>query len=177
MIDDNEYIKLLKENPEYGFHLLMDQFQEPVYWHIRRMVVHHSDAQDATQETFIRVFRSIDKFRGESSLRVWIYRIATNEAMRLLGKRNNSFVSIDDDENSEVRLVQAEEYVNFTDVEAVKLQNAILSLPPKQQMAFNMRYYDEMEYNDIAEVIGTSAASVKSSYHVAKEKIIKYMNE
>lgn len=177
MIDDNEYIKLLKKNPEYGFRLLMDQFQEPVYWHIRRMVVHHSDAQDATQETFIRVFRSIDKFRGESSLRVWIYRIATNEAMRLLGKRNNSFVSIDDDENFEVRLVQAEEYVNFTDVEAVKLQNAILSLPPKQQMAFNMRYYDEMEYNDIAEVIGTSAASVKSSYHVAKEKIIKYMNE
>jgi len=177
MIDDNEYIKLLKKNPEYGFRLLMDQFQEPVYWHIRRMLVHHSDAQDATQETFIRVFRSIDKFRGESSLRVWIYRIATNEAMRLLGKRNNSFVSIDDDENFEVRLVQAEEYVNFTDVEAVKLQNAILSLPPKQQMAFNMRYYDEMEYNDIAEVIGTSAASVKSSYHVAKEKIIKYMNE
>lgn len=177
MIDDNEYIKLLKKNPEYGFRLLMDQFQEPVYWHIRRMLVHHSDAQDATQETFIRVFRSIDKFRGESSLRVWIYRIATNEAMRLLGKRNNSYVSIDDDENFEVRLVQAEEYVNFTDVEAVKLQNAILSLPPKQQMAFNMRYYDEMEYNDIAEVIGTSAASVKSSYHVAKEKIIKYMNE
>lgn len=177
MIDDNEYIKLLKKNPEYGFRLLMDQFQEPVYWHIRRMLVHHSDAQDATQETFIRVFRSIDKFRGESSLRVWIYRIASNEAMRLLGKRNNSFVSIDDDENFEVRLVQAEEYVNFTDVEAVKLQNAILSLPPKQQMAFNMRYYDEMEYNDIAEVIGTSAASVKSSYHVAKEKIIKYMNE
>lgn len=177
MIDDDEYIKLLKENPEQGFRLLMDQFQEPVYWHIRRMLVHHSDAQDATQETFIRVFRSIDKFRGESSLRVWIYRIATNEAMRLLGKRTNSFVSIDDDENSEVRLIQTEEYVNFTDVEAVKLQNAILSLPPKQQMAFNMRYYDEMEYNEIAEVIGTSAASVKSSYHVAKEKIIKYMNE
>lgn len=175
MMKDSEYIQLLQQDPEKGFRMLMAEYREPVYWHIRRMVIHHDDAQDVTQEAFINIFRSIDKFRGESSLRAWIYRIATNEAISHLRKRRQEFLSLDDEESSEARTVTAEEYVDFSDLEAVKLQNAILSLPPKQQMAFNLRYYDEMEYDEIAEVVGSSASSVKASYHIAKEKIIKYM--
>lgn len=176
MVDDTDIINAVRRDSQNGFRILMKEKWESVYWHIRRLVVHHVDAQDATQETFIRLFRSFDKFKGESSLKVWIYRIATNEALRLIGKRHNDIISIDDDNVSGVRMIADEEYVNYADVEAVKLQNAILSLPPKQQLAFNMRYYDELEYDEIARIIGATPSSVKASYHIAKEKIIKYMN-
>lgn len=176
MTEDSDILLSIKRNPETGFRLLMSLYSEPVYWHIRRMVIHHADAQDATQETFIRVFRSISKFKADSSLKVWIYRIATNEAIRQMGRKHEGYMSVDD-EHSEVRQLVAEDYVNYEDAEAVRLQNAILSLPPKQQLAFNMRYYDEMEYDEIAKVIGSTMSSVKASYHIAKEKIIKYMSE
>lgn len=176
MANDNDIIDAIRNDSEKGFRMLFRERWEPVYWHIRRLVVNHDDAQDATQETFVRVFRSFDKFKGDSTLKVWIYRIATNEALRLIGKRNKSTVSIDDNEAPEVMAIADEEYVDFTDVEAVKLQNAILTLPTKQQLTFNMRYYDEMEYDDIAKIIGSTPSCVKASYHVAKEKIIKYMN-
>lgn len=176
MVDDTDIINAVRRDSQNGFRILMQEKWESVYWHIRRLVIHHVDAQDATQETFIRLFRSFDKFKGESSLKVWIYRIATNEALRLIGKRHNDIISIDDDNVSGVRMIADEEYVNYADVEAVKLQNAILSLPPKQQLAFNMRYYDELEYDEIARMIGSTPSSVKASYHIAKEKIIKYMN-
>ena len=176
MIDDKDIINAVRRDSQNGFRILMKEKWEPVYWHIRRLVIHHADAQDATQETFIRLFRSFNKFRGESSLKVWIYRIATNEALRVIGKRRNDVISIDDDNVSDVRMIADEEYVNYADVEAVKLQNAILSLPPKQQLTFNMGYYDELEYDEIASIIGSTPSSVKASYHIAKEKIIKYMN-
>lgn len=176
MVDDTDIINAVRRDSQNGFRILMKEKWESVYWHIRRLVIHHVDAQDATQETFIRLFRSFDKFKGESSLKVWIYRIATNEALRLIGKRHNDIISIDDDNVSDVRMIADEEYVNYADVEAVKLQNAILSLPPKQQLAFNMRYYDELEYDEIARIIGATPSSVKASYHIAKEKILKYMN-
>lgn len=176
MVDDTDIINAVRRDSQNGFRILMKEKWESVYWHIRRLVIHHVDAQDATQETFIRLFRSFDKFKGESSLKVWIYRIATNEALRLIGKRHNDIISIDDDNVSGVRMIADEEYVNYADVEAVKLQNAILYLPPKQQLAFNMRYYDELEYDEIARIIGSTPSSVKASYHIAKEKIIKYVN-
>ena len=176
MINDTDIINAVRRDPENGFRILLKEKWEPVYWHIRRLVIHHNDAQDATQETFIRLFRSFDKFKGDSSLKVWIYRIATNEALRLIGKRRNDTISIDDDNVSNVRMIADTEYVNYADAEAVKLQNAILSLPPKQQLTFNMRYYDELEYDEIARIIESTPSSVKASYHIAKEKIIKYMN-
>lgn len=176
MIKDSELLWALKHNVEHGFRALMECYRQPIYWHIRRLVVYHADAQDATQETFIRVFRSISKFRGDSSLKVWIYRIATNEAMRLVGRRRDGFLPIDDDENSEVRQIAAADYVNYDDAMAVKFQNAILALPAKQRLAFNMRYYDEMDYDEIAKIIGSTMSGVKASYHIAKEKIARYMN-
>ena len=176
MINDTDIINAMRRDPENGFRILMKEKWESVYWHIRRLVIHHNDAQDATQETFIRLFRSFAKFKGDSSLKVWIYSIATNEALRLIGKRRNDIISIDDDNVSNVRMIADTEYVNYADAEAVKLQNAILSLPSKQQLTFNMRYYDELEYDEIARIIESTPSSVKASYHIAKEKIIKYMN-
>ena len=176
MIDDTEILNAIQRDPENGFRILLKQKMESVYWHIRRLTINHADAQDATQETFIRIFQSLGKYKGYSSLKVWIYRIATNEALRLIGKRRNDTFSIDDDEISEARTIADEEYIDYSDIEAVKLQNAILSLPTKQQLAFNLRYYDELEYDEIAHIIGSTPSSVKASYHIAKDKIIKYMN-
>ena len=176
MTDDAELINAIRRDSESGFRILMKEKWAAVYWHIRRLVTHHYDAQDATQETFIRVFRSINNFKGDSSLNVWIYRIATNEALRLIDKRRHNIISLEDNESSEARTIADEEYVNYTDIEAVKLQNAILSLPTKQQLTFNLRYYDELEYEEIASIIGSTPSSVKASYHIAKEKIVIYMN-
>lgn len=177
MIEDAEIIKAIRRDSESGFRILMREKWEAVYWHIRRLVIHHSDAQDATQETFIRIFRSLDNFKGDSSLKVWIYRIATNEALRLIGRRRDNIISIEDNDSLEIRTIADEEYVNYEDIEAVRLQNAILSLPTKQQLTFNLRYYDELGYDDIAEIIRSTPSSAKASYHIAKKKIIKYINK
>lgn len=175
MIDDKDIIRAIREKSEMGFRLLMQKYKQPIYWHIRRLVVAHDDAQDATQEAFIRIFRSFDKFRDDNSFRGWIFRIATNEALRLIDSRKQDQVSLEEDENGANRIM-ADNYVNFTDLEAVKLQRAILSLPTKQQAAFNLRYYDELSYEEIAEATGSTPSAVKMNYHIAKEKIIKYMN-
>ena len=174
-LNDTDIVSALKRNTEDGFRLLMAKYKEAVYWHIRRLVVSHYDAQDAAQETFVRVFHSFGQFRNECSFGAWIYRIATHEALRILERRRDERLSLDDPEASTASLM-ADEYVDYSDLEAVKLQKAIRSLPTKQQLAFNLRYYDELDYDEIAAVTRSTAASVKANYHIAKEKIIKYMN-
>ncbi len=174
-IDDKVIIQAVREKSEAGFRLLMRKYKQPVYWHIRRLVVVHDDAQDATQEAFIRIFRSFGQFRDENSFRGWIFRIATNEALRLIDSRKQEQVSLEADENGANRIM-ADNYVDYTDLEAVRLQKAILSLPTKQQAAFNLRYYDELSYEEIAEAMGSSPSAAKMNFHIAKEKIIKYMN-
>ncbi len=174
-IEDKDIIRTIREERETGFRLLMRKYKQPIYWHIRRLVVAHDDAQDATQETFIRVFRSFDKFKDDSSFRGWIFRIATNEALRLIGYRKQGQTSLEEDENG-VNRIASDNYVDYTDLEAVKLQKAILSLPTKQQATFNMRYYDELSYDEIAEATGSTTSAAKMNFHIAKEKIIKYMN-
>ena len=168
--NDKDIIRTLREDAESGFRLLMQSYKEALYWHIRRLVVSHDDAQDAAQEAFIRIFRSFGQYNEKNSLRAWIFRIATNEALRLIERRREVSMPIEGAFD-----MQADCYINYSDLEAVRLQKAILSLPPKQQLAFNLRYYDEMDYEEIAQIANTTAASVKSSYHVAKEKIIKFM--
>ncbi len=150
--------------------MLMDRYKEAVYWHIRRLVVSHDDAEDAAQETFIRIFRSVGRFRGDSSLKTWIYRIATNEALRTLERRREGQVAIDTP-GSGVNAMPADEYTDYSDLEGVRLQKAIRSLPAGQQLVFNLRYYDELSYNEIARITEMSAASAKTSYHIAKGKI------
>ena len=174
-INDNGISDTLKESPERGFRMLMMKYQEPLYWHIRRLVVSHDDAQDAAQETFVRIYRSFDQYRGDCSFRSWIYRIATNEALRIISKRRQEVVSLESAATG-VQFIAGDNYIDYDDKVAVKLQKAILTLPPKQQLAFNLRYYDELAFDEIARIADSTPSSIKASYHVAKEKIIKYMN-
>lgn len=153
----------------------MAKYKKAVYWHIRRLVVSHADAQDAAQETFVRIFRSFSQLKDNASLTAWVYRIATNEALRLLSCRQDERVPLDSPDISLCGMA-ADSYVDYSDLETVRLQQAILVLPTKQQLAFNLRYYNELGYDEIAEITGSTPESVKSNYHIAKEKIIKYMN-
>ena len=175
MPTDQEIIAAMKEDSRKGFDLLMASYMKPVYWHIRRMVVAHADAQDVMQETFVRVFRSFNQYKENLSLNAWIYGIATNEALRFLGKRKGKEMLSLEDTSEDLFDLKADDYVDYSDVEAVKLQKAILSLPAKQQIAFNLRYYDELSYDDIAMVTGSTPANVKANYHNAKNRIIEYM--
>ena len=174
IIDDKTIIVAMNEHPENGFRLLMNKYKKVIYWHIRRIVVEHEDAPDAVQETFIRVIRSFNTFKSKDSFRAWIYKIATNEALRLLSRRKEGQLSLDSSEMYANSIMSAN-YVDYTDLESVKLQKAILSLPTKQQLAFNLRYYDELNYNEIAQITNSTTANVKANYHNAKNKIVEYM--
>ena len=132
------------------------------------------DAQDATQETFIRVFRSFSKYDRNRSFTAWLYRIATNEALRIVEKRHPT-VNVED--NAEAMSMLADEYVDFADTEAVLLQKAILSLPRKQQLTFNLRYYDELSFFEIAEITDTTPDGAKANWHNAKTKVSNYLKE
>lgn len=170
-VTDAVIVAEIRNNPNVGFKLLASQYSERIYWHIRRAVTSHHDAEDITQETFMRIFRSLDKLKSDDALKNWIYRIATNEALRFLDKNGDRTLTLDDAVN-----IESESYVNYSDMEAIELKKAINNLPPKQRMAFNMRYYDELEYGEIASILGTTVNNVRANYHNAKECIIKYMN-
>ncbi|MDE5989832.1 MAG: RNA polymerase sigma factor [Duncaniella sp.] len=171
-----EILDALSRDRETGFRMLLSYYKEPVYWHIRRITVVHHDAEDALQETFLRVFRNLAKCNTEMPLTAWIFRIATNEAIRQRGKNRDFPFPPDDETGQEIEKIPADEYFDYSDLETVKLQKAILSLPPKQQLAFNLRYYDEFDYATIAQITDSTATNVKANYHAAKEKIIRYMN-
>lgn len=175
MHDDRDIIKAIRRQPEQGFRQLLQRYQQPVYWYVRRMVVAHADAQDVMQETFIRVFRSFGQYDESQPLNAWLYRIATNEALRLLGKRKGMTELSLDDTSADLFDLKADEYVDYGNVEVVQLQKAILSLPAKQQVAFNLRYYDELSYEAIAQITDSTEANVKANYHHAKEKIVNYL--
>lgn len=163
------------KDPERGFRLLVEKFQSPVYWHIRRMVVSHEDAEDVSQETFIRIFRHMEDFRNESSLQTWIYRIATNECLRLLNRRKEELVSSEEVQADLMNKLMASEYVDYDNAMEVKFQQAILRLPEKQRLVFNLRYYDELKYEEISRITDTKVDTLKANYHFAKEKIKEYM--
>lgn len=177
MTDDKEIIKAMQRNLEQGFRLLMARYKEPVYWHIRRLVISHANAQDAAQESFVRIFRNFSQYREENSFRAWIFRIATNEALRILERDRNSRLFSLDEATNDLLNTKADEYFDESDHLAARLQRAITTLPSKQQLVFNLRYYNEMSYEEIASISDISAVSAKSNYHVAKEKIIDYMNK
>ncbi len=160
---------------EAGFRMLMEKYQERLYWHIRRLVIHHEDADDVLQNTMIKVFRSLSKFEGKSKLYTWMYRIATNESLTWLSKRKKqqSF-SMENEENNLEERLKADEFFDHSKVN-ILLQKAIDLLPEKQRLVFQMRYYDEMTYADISESIGTSEGGLKASYHHAIKKIEDYL--
>ena len=166
MINENKIREVCASDPDRGFRMLVDSFQEPIYWHIRRLVVSHEDAEDIIQEVFIRVFRHLKQFREESSLATWIYKIATNESLRFLKSRKAEVVSAEE--------IQ-EEYVDYDNELAVKFQTAVLKLPEKQRIVFNLRYYDELDYEAISQITGDRVETLKVNYHYAKEKIKEYI--
>lgn len=178
MADNSEQDILdLINNPkssQRGFVSLVELYQQAVYWHIRRLVVSHEDAQDIMQETFINVYKYIDKFKKESSLKTWIYKIATNESIRHYKKKKLDVDSYDSENNRLLDMFEAEEGIDFASMEA-RLQRAILGLPQKQRIVFNLRHYEDMSYEQIAEVTESSVATLKTNYHYAVSKIKEHM--
>lgn len=176
MINEDKIKQAYASDPVKGFKMLMDNFQEPIYYYIRRLVVSHEDAQDVLQEVFIRVYHALDRFRGESSLSTWIYKIATNESLRLLNARKNEeTVSSEEMQEGLISKLKASEYIDYENELAVRLQEAILSLPEKQRLVFNLRYYDELDYEEIGRILDSKVDTLKVNYHYAKEKIKEYI--
>ncbi|WP_308756650.1 RNA polymerase sigma factor [uncultured Bacteroides sp.] len=176
MINEDKIRQIYKSGREQGFRLLVDCFQEPIYYYIRRLVVLHQDAEDVLQEVFIRIYRHWEQFRYESSLSTWIYRIATNESLRLLNNRQkHETVSTEDIQDTLISRLKASDYVDYENELAVKFQEAILRLPEKQRLVFNLRYYDELDYEEIAAILDSKVDTLKVNYHYAKEKIKEYI--
>lgn len=173
--NDNTLLEMLRDpaRRDEGFTALMRGCGRRLYWHLRRIVVDHDDAEDALQETAIKIYDRIGQFKGEGDLMAWVYSIATREALQQLRRRTTLFQSIDSlgDELAE-RLPAPADGVDNAEL---LLQRALLTLPTTQRIAFNMRYYDEMTYDQIAAVTGKSVASLKTSYHYAVEKIKDYL--
>ena len=173
---DEEILSMFGEEhtKSKAFRLLMDKYNERIYWHIRRLVVSHEDAQDILQETFINVYNKLHTFAGESKLYTWLYRIATNECIRLFRTKKQFLTSYD--ELSE-KLINTLHDTNTEDGDKilVKFQEAILRLPEKQQLVFNMRYYDELSYEEISQILDSSVATLKTNYHYASTKIKEFM--
>lgn len=165
----------LSNNSISSFEDLVTKYQQAVYWHIRRLVVDHEDAQDVMQETFIKAFRAFDQIREVTSSKAWLMRIATNEALTFLSKRKDENVSIDENEMLTATLKE-QVYIDFDNEMAVKFQEALLTLTPQQRAVFNLKYYDELNYEEIAEATGTKPETAKVSYHYAKQKITDYIN-
>ena len=176
---DEEIIEKIQDvkTINYGFNLLMDKYQEKVYWVIRRMVIEHEAADDVAQETFVKVWKNIESFKGDSKLYTWIYRIATNEALNHLRKKKRRFfLPIGDVEHELRSSLDADVYYTGDDIQ-LKLQKALLKLPEKQRLVFNMKYFEEMKFKDIAEVMEVSVGSLKAQYHHAVKKIEKFIKE
>ena len=164
------------ETRNFAFNQLMQKYQQKVYWHIRKMVIDHDDANDLTQETFIKAWQALQNFRGDAQLFTWLYRIATNECLNFLNKKKRRFfLPIGDVEEELLEKLAANPVISGDEIQ-LKLQKAILKLPNKQRIVFNMKYFDDLKYEDIAEITGTSVGALKASYHHAVHKIEEFLN-
>jgi len=160
-----------KDTQAKAFEVLINTYKERLYWHIRRIVLNHDDTDDVLQNTFIKIFRNIDKFKGDSKLYSWMYRIATNEALTFL-KIKSKKLGVDNEELQErmANNLEADVYFEGDEIQ-LKLQKAIALLPEKQKLVFNMKYFEELKYGEISEILETSVGGLKASYHLAVKKI------
>ena len=175
--NDRELIAELKqeETKDLAFHRLVKEYQERLYWHIRKIVMNHEDADDVLQNTFIKVWRNADNFRGESSLFTWLYRIATNESITFINtKKKKSLLPLNDVSETLMENLMTDPYFEGDKIQ-MKLQEAILQLPEKQRIVFNMKYFDEIKYEEMSEILDTSVGALKASYHHAAKKIEEYL--
>jgi RNA polymerase sigma-70 factor (ECF subfamily) len=177
ILHDNELL-LQFHNPETrekAFAAIIKKYQEKLYWHVRRMVVEHEDANDVLQNVFIRIWKGLDNFREDSQLYTWLYRIATNECLSFIElQKKKATVSFEDVESSLSNRIKADKNFDANKLEW-KLQLAIQQLPEKQRVVFNLRYYDEMPYEEMSRVLETSEGALKASYHHAVKKIEDYI--
>ena len=172
-LTEDEIVVALRdpERRRAAFAQIVDEHGEKLYWQIRKMVLAHEDANDLLQNTFLKAWTNLDFFRGEAKLSTWLYKIAVNECLTFLAKqRSQQQISLDDADQFLVDRLESDPYFDGDAVQ-LKLQKAILTLPEKQRLVFNMKYFDDMKYEDISQILGTSVGALKASYHLAVKKI------
>ncbi len=177
MKDEAEFILRLQDpkQQENAYKTLLKNYQERLYWHIRKIVISHNDADDVLQNTFIKVFKNISKFKGDSKLFSWLYRIATNEAITHLNKKAKRLQITNQEYQTKVINNLPTDVYFEGDAIQLKLQKAIATLPQKQQLVFNMKYFEDLKYKDISAILETSEGALKASYHIAVKKIEAYL--
>lgn len=159
-----------------AFTEVINLFSEPLYWQIRRMVQNHDDANDLLQNTFIKAWSSIENFRGDAKLSTWLYKIAINESITFLAReRKRANLSLDDQEAALINTIEADKDIDGDSL-ALRLREAVATLPEKQRLVFNMKYYDDMKYETISEILGTTVGALKASYHLAVKKIEQFFS-
>jgi len=177
VIDEPKLLEQLKssETREQAYRDLVILYKERLYWHIRNIVKSHDDADDVLQNTFIKVFKNIQKFKGDSKLFSWMYRIATNESITFINNKANR-LKITNEEVQQLAINNLTADVYFEgDAMQLKLQKAIATLPEKQQLVFNMKYFQDLKYREISKILETSEGALKASYHIAVKKIEAYL--
>ena len=177
MHDESILLEQLRstKNKDRAFKELLTLYKERLYWHIRHIVKSHDDTDDVLQNTFIKVFHNIDKFKGDSKIYSWMYRIATNEAITYLNK-NAKRLQLSNEQAQDLAIdnLRSDVYFEGEDIQ-LKLQRAIATLPQKQQLVFNMKYFQEIKYKDMSDILETSEGALKASYHIAVKKIEDYL--
>ena len=172
--DEQEIMNQLKDpkTRRKAFEQLVNQYSEQLYWQVRRIVLLHEDANDVLQNVFLKAWSKLDSFHQESKISTWLYRIALNESLDFMRRKKTQMISTDD-ETMVGSMLMADDYFNGTEAEAM-LQEAIAQLPEVQRTVFNMRYFDDMKYSEISEILQTSEGSLKASYHIAVKKISEF---
>ena len=177
MLNEAKLLSQLKfdDSKDIAFKVLIKRYKENLYWHIRKIVISHDDADDVLQNTFIKVFKNIDKFNGDSKLYTWMYRIATNESITFLNsKARRKKISNETLNENALQNLVTDVYFDGDEIQ-LKLQKAIAQLPRIQQLVFNMRYFDNIKYRDMSVILETSEGALKASYHIAVKKIKIYL--
>lgn len=172
-VDENRLVEMLKDEStaHKAFETLVDIYSEPLYWQIRKLVVSHDETDDLLQNVFLKAWRNIHNFRGEAKLSTWLHKIAINESLNFLHQeRQKREITDDSGDDYLLNRIEADTYFDGEALD-IELQKAIASLPEKQRLVFNMRYYDDMKYDEMSEILGTSVGALKASYHHAVKKI------
>ncbi len=174
--DEDNILSLLRDEKtrQLAFTQVVDAYKEKLYWQIRRMVISHDDTDDILQNTFLKAWTALDSFRGEARLSTWLYRIASNETLNFLERERKKSTSLDDSSPLALRL-ESDPYFDGDETQR-QLQQAIASLPLRQRQVFNLKYFDEMKYEDMSQMLGTSVGALKASYHHAVRKITDFFN-
>lgn len=175
--DDPQLVERLRDPARCreAFGEVIGRYSEPLYWLIRRMVNSHEDTNDLLQNTFMKAWQALDNFRGDARLSTWLYKIAVNESLTHLEReRRRAGISLDDEAMAIANTIEADEWIDG-DALSLKLRKAVATLPEKQRLVFNMKYFDDMKYEQMSEILGTSVGALKASYHLAVKKIEQYL--